>query len=48
MLFVIIGFCIIWLPFILRENETIFKTKNMLSIIPNEILISFKYNIQTN
>ena len=43
MLFVIIGFCIIWLPFILRENETIFKTKNMLSIIPNEILISLPH-----
>ena len=43
MLFVLIGFCIIWLPFILRENETIFKTKNMLSIIPNEILISLPH-----
>jgi hypothetical protein len=43
MLFVIFGFCIIWLPFILRENETIFKTKNMLSIIPNEILISLPH-----
>ena len=43
MIVVIIGFIIIWLPFIMRENETIFKTKNMLSIIPNEILISLPH-----
>ena len=43
MLIVFIGFCMIWLPFILQENETIFKTKNMLSIIPNEILISLPH-----
>ena len=35
-----VGFLLIWLPFVLEENETIFKTKNMLSIIPNEILIN--------
>ena len=40
---VFIGFFFIWLPFVLEENETIFKTKNMLSIIPNEILISLPH-----
>ena len=40
---VTIGFCLIWLPFVLEENETIFKTKNMLSIIPNDILISLPH-----
>jgi len=43
MFIVTVGFCMIWLPFILRENETIFKTKNMLSIIPNEILINLPH-----
>ena len=33
-----VGFLLIWLPYVQRENETIYKTKNMLSIIPNEIL----------
>ena len=40
---VFIGFFFIWLPFVLEENETIFKTKNMLSIIPNEILITLPH-----
>ena len=40
---VTIGFCLIWIPFVLEENETIFKTKNMLSIIPNNILISLPH-----
>jgi hypothetical protein len=31
------------LPYVQRENETIFKTKNMLSIIPNEILINLPH-----
>lgn len=43
MFIVTIGFCMIWLPFIMKENETIFKTKNMLSIIPNEILINLPH-----
>ena len=43
MLIVTFGFCMIWLPFIMKENETIFKTKNMLSIIPNEILINLPH-----
>ena len=38
-----IGFFLIWLPFILMENETMFKTKNMLSIIPNELLINLPH-----
>ena len=37
------GFLLIWLPFVHRENETIFRTKNMLSIIPNEILINLPH-----
>ena len=40
---VCIGFFLLWLPFVFSENETIFKTKNMLSIIPNEILISLPH-----
>ena len=38
-----IGFFFLWLPFISQENETMFKTKNMLSIIPNEILINLPH-----
>ena len=38
-----IGFLLIWLPYVHKENETIFKTKNMLSIIPNEILINLPH-----
>ena len=38
-----LGFFLIWLPFVHRENETIFRTKNMLSIIPNEILINLPH-----
>ena len=40
---VLIGFLFFWLPFVLEENETIFKTKNMLSIIPNELLITLPH-----
>ena len=40
---VAIGFFAMWLPFILRENETIYKTKNMLSIIPKEVLITLPH-----
>jgi hypothetical protein len=40
MVFVFIGFSAFWIPFVLGENETIYKTKNMLSIIPKELLIS--------
>ena len=43
MFIVTVGFCMFWLPFIMKENETIFKTKNMLSIIPNEILINLPH-----
>ena len=35
----VVGFFAMWLPFALGENETIYKTKNMLSIIPKEVLI---------
>ena len=35
----IVGFVIFWFPFVLEENETIYKAKNMLSIIPKDILL---------
>ena len=38
-----IGFTALWLPFVLGENETIFKTKNMLSIIPREVLFTLPH-----
>jgi hypothetical protein len=38
-----LGFSLFWLPFVVEINETIFKTKNMLSIIPNEILITLPH-----
>ena len=38
-----IGFLLIWIPYVYRENETIFRAKNMLSIIPNEILINLPH-----
>ena len=34
-----IGFITFWWPFILEENETIYKTKSMLSLIPKDILL---------
>ena len=34
-----IEFIAFWLPFVLEENETIYKTKNMLSIFPKDILL---------
>ena len=40
---VAIGFSAIWLPFVMEENETIYKTKNMLSIIPKEVLLSLPH-----
>ena len=40
---VVLGFFLIWVPFVIQENETIFKTKNMLSIIPKEILITLPH-----
>ena len=43
MIVVLIGFSSLWIPFVIEENETIFKTKNMLSIIPNEILITLPH-----
>ena len=39
MAFVTIGFFIFWIPFISEENETIFKIKNMLCIIPKDVLL---------
>ena len=36
----IVGFIIFWLPFIFQENETLYKTKNMISIIPKDILFN--------
>ena len=40
---VFIGFFALWLPFVLGENETIYKTKNMLSIIPREVLFTLPH-----
>ena len=40
---VFIGFFAMWLPFVLGENETIYKTKNMLSIIPKEVLFTLPH-----
>ena len=40
---VTIGFFLLWLPFVLGENDTIYKTKNMLSIIPNEVLFTLPH-----
>jgi hypothetical protein len=42
-IFVSVGFLLVWLPYVQRENETIFRAKNMLSIIPNEILINLPH-----
>ena len=38
-----LGFFAMWLPFVMGENETIYKTKNMLSIIPKEVLITLPH-----
>ena len=40
---VTIGFFLFWLPFVLGENDTIYKKKNMLSIIPNEVLFTLPH-----
>ena len=40
---VFVGFAFLWLPFVHEEDETIYKTKNMLSIIPKEILVSLPH-----
>jgi len=37
---VVMGFVIIWIPFIIGENKALYKIKNMLSIIPSELLIN--------
>ena len=39
----VLGFFLFWLPFVLGENDTIYKTKNMLSIIPNEVLFTLPH-----
>ena len=33
-----IGFFLVWIPFLRNLNSIIYKTKNMLSIIPKEVL----------
>ena len=43
MVVVFIGFFAMWLPFVLGENDTIYKTKNMLSIIPREVLFTLPH-----
>ncbi len=42
-----IGFFLVWIPFIRNLNSIIYKTKNMLSIIPNEVLANLS-NIDKN
>ena len=39
----VLGFFLFWVPFVLGENDTIYKTKNMLSIIPNEVLFTLPH-----
>ena len=36
----IVGFIVIWLLFVFGENETLYKTKKMISIIPRDILLN--------
>ena len=38
-IFVFIGFIFIWIPFIFYENNTLNKIKNLLSILPSDLLI---------
>ena len=38
--FILLGLFILWIPFVKNLNSIIYKTKNMLSIIPKEILAS--------
>ena len=40
--FVILGFFIFWIPFIAEENETIYKIKGILCLIPKIISSSEK------
>ena len=40
---VFFGFIFGWIPFEIGENETIYKTKNMLSIIPKELLTTLPH-----
>ena len=35
-------FGLYWIPFIYKQDEDIYKTKNMLSIIPKDVLASLK------
>ena len=37
---VVLGFIMIWIPFIFRQNKALYKIKNMLSIIPSELLMN--------
>ena len=37
---VVLGFVIVWIPFLIAENKALYKIKNMLSIIPSELLIN--------
>ena len=39
MVVVLIGFVGFWIPFMHEENETIYKTKKMLCIIPKDVLL---------
>ena len=41
----LIVFIVLWIPFIKKVNTSIYKTKNMLTIIPRDVLASV-WNIQ--
>ena len=37
-IFIVFGFCFIWIPFMYKQDKNLHKIKNMLSIIPSELL----------
>jgi hypothetical protein len=40
--FIIFLFIFFWLPYIRELNRVIYKTKNLLSIIPKEVLMNIR------
>ena len=43
-IFIFIIFIFVWIPFVFVENRDLNKIKNMLSIIPSDILINVPDN----
>ena len=35
---VVLGFCFVWIPFMYKQDKNLHKIKNMLSIVPSELL----------